>query len=109
MIKKAGNITTYLMVFILLTIGVLTFIYRENLFFTVEDHFVSEVDIESINIPESELVDLSILEDDRFKNMRMRDIDYYDLDDLGELTEEEKEKYSEMFEFVTIGNNRPFR
>lgn len=114
MLKKNGHIITYLLVFILVVLAVFIFIYKDELLNQVEDYYVLEADIIELNLPQTEELDLSLLNDERFKRMRVRktqegEINYFDnLDPLGQEGASPTEKIN-FEDYVIIGNNRPFR
>ncbi len=107
--NKAGNITTYLLVFILILLGALFFMFRDEVFLEIDHMFIEEPLVREIKIESDELIDPEIFRDEKLKEME-KTVPYFSFNRLGRTRPAGMEDSQlPIFAPVYLGNNQPFR
>lgn len=106
--NKSGQTAVYLLSLLLLLIGALILLFRAQVFSYLENYMSLDVSETSIRPSTEKVIDLDILEDARFKNMKNQVI-YFDFNRLGRRQPENMENLDlPIFKPVYLRNSRPF-
>lgn len=107
--NKAGNIATYLLVFILILLGALFFIFKDELFLEIDEMLIEEPVAREIVVDVEDLFDPEIFRDERLKDME-KTVPYFNFNRLGRTRPAGMEDSQlPIFAPVYLGNNQPFR
>lgn len=107
--NKLGHVATYLLVLILILLGALSFFFRDEIFFTIEDKFIEEPIVRQTKVDAEELINLEIFRDDRLSEME-KTVPYFNFNRLGRTKPTGMEESQlPIFNPVYLGNNQPFK
>ena len=106
---KSGNIATYLLVFILILLGVLFFLFRDELFLEIDELLIEEPIARDIKVEVDDLFDPEIFKDERLAEME-KTVPYFNFNVLGRTRPAGMEDSQlPIFSRVYLNNNQPFR